>query len=262
MTPAPTPAAVVPANMTASEWQARIDLAAACRLTALMGWTDLLASHISVLVPGRVDQYLINPYGMLFEEITASDIVKVDNDGNILSETPHIIGTGGFAIHSAIHRSRPEFKCVFHTHTTAGVGIASQKKGLLPVTQMALVILPMVRYHDFEGFASLDERDRLVQHLGDGRIMILRNHGLLTVGETIAEAFAHMYRIDRACRMQLAAQTGTASAELNELPQAVIDKSYQQAEKILGKDGWLPGGKREWAALVRKLDRDDPGYQV
>lgn len=248
----------VPRGMNESEWQARVELAAAYRLAAILGWSDMLGTHFSLRVPGTEDQFLINPYGMLFEQITASSLIKVDVRGNKLSESPYEVNRAGFVIHSAVHMGRPDAHCVLHCHTLAGVGVASQKHGLLPITQMALTILSEVRYHDYEGVAdNEDERNRIVKDLGDGGVLILRNHGTLTVGATVAEAFARMNRIERACRFQLSALTG--GAQPNPIPQEVIDYTIQQGREI-NETGRGAGGRLLWAALKRKLDREAPDY--
>ncbi|MEO8442266.1 MAG: class II aldolase/adducin family protein [Betaproteobacteria bacterium] len=248
----------VRSKIDAAEWKARVELAAAYRLTALMGWTDMLGTHISCRVPGTHDQFLLNPYGLLFEEITASSLIKVDIDGNKLSESPYEVNKAGFTIHSAIHMGN-HAEAVMHLHTAHGVGVAAQKQGLLPVTQMALTALGLVRYHDYEGVAlNHDERERIVKSLGDGGMLILRNHGTLTVGATIGEMFHRMYRLERACKFQIHAMTG--GAELNQLPSEVINHAIAQGPEIYSKGGQAEGGKLVWAAMVRKLDRVDPGY--
>jgi len=251
----------VRSRMDPGEWQARVELAAAYRLTALMGWTDMIGTHISCRVPGTRDQFLLNPYGMLFEEITASSLIKVDVDGNKLSPSEYNVNQAGFTIHSAIHMGRHDANAVMHLHTGYGVAVASQKCGLLPATQMALTTLNLLRYHDYEGVAfDLTERERLIKDLGDGGMLILRNHGTLTVGATVAEMFARMYRLERACRMQVLAMSG--GAELNPLPQEIIDHAIDQGRHIYAKGGQAEGGKLVWAALLRKLDREDPHYAV
>ena len=244
----------------AAEWDARCELAAAYRLAAILGWSDFLGTHFSLRVPGHETQFLINPYGMLFEEITASSLIKVDTKGNKLSESPYEVNYAGFVIHSAVHMGAPEAHCVMHCHTTAGVGVSAQKQGLLPITQMALTLWGEVRYHDYEGVAeNEDERARIVEDLNDGTMLILRNHGTLTVGATVGEAFARMNRIERACRFQLAALTG--GAEPNRVPQEVVDYTAQKGRE-LATTGRGAGGKLLWAALLRKLDREDPGYRM
>jgi len=244
-------------RIDAAEWKARVELAAAYRLTALMGWTDMLGTHISCRVPGTHDQFLLNPYGMLFEEITASSLIKVDVDGNKLSESPYDVNKAGFTIHSAIHMGNHNADAVMHLHTAYGVGVSTQKQGLLPVTQMSLTALALVRYHDYEGVAfNLDERERLVKSLGDGGMLILRNHGTLTVGATVGEAFARMNRIERACRSQLMAQNGGDEIVLP--PKSVIEKTNHM---------YRPGTRRtygllEWPAMRRLADRLDPSYRI
>jgi len=249
-----------PRGMSAAEWEARCELAAAFRMAASLGWTDFLGTHFSLRVPGTADQFIINPYGLLFEEITASALVKVDTEGNKLSESPYEVNRAGFVIHSAVHMGAPAAHCIMHCHTTAGVGVSTQKHGLLPITQMALTALGEVRYHDYEGVAdNEDERRRIVEDLGDGTMLILRNHGTLTVGSTVGETFARMNRVERACRFQLAALTG--GAEPNPIPNEIVEYTKQQGYE-LSKSGRAAGGKLLWAALMRKLDREDPGYRM
>ena len=248
-----------PRGISAAEWESRCELAAAYRLAAMLGWSDFLGTHFSLRVPGAEDQFLLNPYGMLFEEITASSLIKVDTEGRKLSESPYEVNEAGFVIHSAVHMGAPEAHCVMHCHTTAGVGVSAQKQGLLPITQMALTALGEIRYHDYEGVAeNYDERARIVEDLGDGTMMILRNHGALTVGATVGEAFARMNRIERACRFQLAALTG--GAEPNLVPNEVVEYTKQKGRE-LSTTGRGAGGKLLWTALMRKLAREDPGYR-
>lgn len=243
-----------------AEWKARCELAAAYRLAAMYGWSDLLSTHISARVPGT-EEFLINPYGMLFEEMNASSLVKVDQAGKVLSETGYAVNPAGFIIHSCIHAARPEVACVMHLHTRDGTAVATQEAGLLPATQHALVIYDEVAYHDFEGPAlDADEQKRLVADLGERRILILRNHGTLTAGRSVAEAFILMYRIERACRMQIAAQSG--GQRLRPLSQAVIGKSIDAGRRIFSKDGFAPEGEKEFAALMRKLEREQPDYRA
>jgi ribulose-5-phosphate 4-epimerase/fuculose-1-phosphate aldolase len=247
-------------HVSDAEWQTRVDLAAAYRLVDMFGWTDLLGTHLSVRVPGEADQFLINPYGLLFEEITASSLVKVDEEGNVLSPTEYDVNPAGFVIHSAVHMALPDIACVMHTHTTAGTGVATQKQGLLPLTQHALTVIATTAYHDYEGLATdLEERERLVRDLGDNRVLVLRNHGLLTVGRTVAEAFVWMYRAERACRMQLAfQQSGAEAMEISPEVQRVTIERNREANSATGH---RPIGVKEWPALLRKLDRVDQGYK-
>lgn len=248
-------------NMSEAEWQMRVDLAACYRLVDLYGWSDLLATHLSARVPDANDQFLINPFGLMFDEMTASDLIKVDEDGTELTESEYSINPAGFVIHSAVHMARPEVACVMHTHTAAGVSVATQEDGLLPLTQQALAVMAQSSYHDYEGIAfDMAERERLARDLGNNKILFLRNHGLLTVGDTVAEAFMWMYRAERACRFQLAFQQSGAKAK--EIPSETIDITIERNRQANSKDGYRPIGVREWPALLRKLDRENPGYDV
>lgn len=249
-----------PNDISPEEWEVRVDLAAAYRLVDMLGWSDGIGTHISARIPGPEDHFLLNPYGLLFDEITASSLIKVDLDGNALSESEYLVNPAGFTIHSAVHMSNPELQCVLHTHTTAGTSVATQKDGLLPLNQHALQVLYTVAYHDYEGPATdHDERERIVKDLADNRILILRNHGLLTVGQTIAEAFVWMYRAERACRMQLAfQQTG---AEVYPITDEVQELSMARSRQFTGANGHRPTGKLEWPAWLRRLDRMDPSYK-
>lgn len=248
------------APTTDAEREMRADLAAAFRLVDLYGWSDLLATHLSARVPGPDDHFLINPFGLLFEEVTASSLIKVDVAGNILSDSAYGINPAGFVIHSAVHMARRDAACVMHTHTAAGTGVATQKDGLLPLTQHALAVLAHTGYHDFEGIATdLDERARLARDLADNNVLILRNHGLLTVGRTVGEAFMWMYRAERACRMQLAFQQSGAAAM--EIPEEVQRVTFERNRFNNSDQGYRTIGKVEWPALRRKLDRIDPSYR-
>lgn len=248
-------------EMSEAEWQTRVDLAAAYRLVDLFGWTDLLGTHLSARVPGEGHQFLINPYGLLFEEVTASSLIKVDEEGHVLSPTEYDVNPAGFVIHSAIHMASPEIACVMHTHTQAGVGVATQKQGLLPLTQHALAVIAVTAYHDYEGIATdLSERERLVRDLGDNKVLFLRNHGLLTVGNSIAEAFVWMYRAERACRMQLAFQQ--SGAEAMPIPAEVQQVTIERNREANSATGHRPIGRKEWPALLRKLDRIDQSYKT
>jgi ribulose-5-phosphate 4-epimerase/fuculose-1-phosphate aldolase len=247
-------------QVSAEEWAMRVDLAACYRLVEMFGWSDLLGTHISARVPGEEDAFLINPYGLLFEEITASSLVKVDEEGNILSPTEYSINPAGFVIHGAVHMARPEVACALHTHTQAGTSIATQKDGLLPLTQHALAVIAHTSYHGYEGIATdMNERERLVRDLGDNNILILRNHGLLTVGRTVAEAFVWMYRAERACRMQLGIQQ--AGVEVIEVPKDVQETTIARNRLANSPEGHRPIGVLEWPALLRKLDRVDTSYR-
>ena len=246
-------------NMTEAEHTTRVDLAAAFRLVDLYGWSDMLATHLSARIPGPDEHFLINPVGVMFEEMTASCLVKVDIDGNILSESEFGINPAGYTIHSAVHMGRKDAGCVMHTHTAAGLGVATQKSGLLPLTQMALAVIAQTGYHDYEGPAfDLRERDRLINDLASNNVLILRNHGLLTVGKTVAEAFVWLFRAERACRFQLSFQQAGVPAQ--EIPKEVQDISIERSKKAISASGHRPIGQFEWPALLRKLNRENPGY--
>lgn len=247
-------AAHPPTWMSTEEWQTRVDLAAAYRLAVVYGWTDLNNTHFSARIPGT-EHFLLNPFGMLFDEITASSLIKLDRDGNILSDSDYPSNPAGFVIHSAIHMSSPDLNWVIHTHSRFGTAVATQKQGLLPVTQKALTLLGWTTYHDFEGAAfDRGERPRIVGDLGDKRILILRNHGLMTVGKTVGEAFVWMYRIETACRIQIDALSG--GSELQSLSEATQAKTIEQGLKMYGPGGFIETGK-EWPALLRQLERVD-----
>ena len=245
--------------ITEAEYATRIDLAAAFRLVDLYGWSDMLATHLSARIPGPNEHFLINPVGIMFEEMTASCLVKVDIDGNILSESEFGINPAGYTIHSAVHMGRKDAGCVMHTHTAAGLGVATQKSGLLPLTQMALAVIAQTGYHDYEGPAfDLGERDRLIKDLASNNVLILRNHGLLTVGKTVAEAFVWLFRAERACRFQLSFQQAGVSPQ--EIPREVQGVSIERSKKAISASGHRPIGEFEWPALIRKLNRENPGY--
>ena len=243
-------------QVTAEEWQARIELAAAYRLVAHFGWDDLVFTHISARVPGEPEQFLINPYGMLFDEITASSLVKVDHAGQPLMESAYGVNPAGFVIHSAIHDGRPEVQCVLHTHTRYGVAVSAQKDGLLPISQQSIFPLARLAYHDYEGVALRDdEKPRLVADLGKSNFLILRNHGLLTCGRSVAEAVLAMYTLESACRIQILAQSG--GGELIRIPDAIVDDAVNQSRQVTqGKGAGLA-----WPGLLRRLDRLDPSYK-
>jgi ribulose-5-phosphate 4-epimerase/fuculose-1-phosphate aldolase len=247
----------MPTRMSAEEWQTRCDLAACYRLVELFGWSDLINTRITARVPGRDDHFLINPYGLLFEEVTASSLVKIDAEGNKVEHSDCEVNSGGFAIPSAVHRARPEVACVLHTHSIAGCAVSMQKGGLLPLNQHALQVISDVVYHDYEGTGrNPEERARLLADLGDRHIMVLRNHGLLVVGTSIAAAFVATHRMERACAIQLAFQQ--SGAEFYPIADAVVSAAYDP--------GHIADGARndparfEWPALLRKLDRIDPSY--
>ena len=245
-------------KVSPEEWAVRVDLAASYRLVSRFGWEDLVFTHISARVPGTDDQFLINPYGLFFDEITASSLVKIDQQGRKLEDTPFTVNAAGFIIHSAIHGARHDAKCVLHTHTPNGVAVSTQRAGLLPISQHSLFVLNSVGYHDFEGPAlDEDEKPRLVADLGDNRCLILRNHGLLTVGETVADAFVNMYYLEASCQIQVRAQSG--GGELINVPKEVMDKGYANAAANQRKNGGQ--GKLVWPGLLRRLDRTDPSFR-
>lgn len=243
-------------RVTDAEWQARVDLAACYRLAALFGMTDLIYTHVSARVPGAEGQFLINAYGMLFDEVTASSLVKVSPAGEVLAdETGLGINQAGYVIHGAVHGARPDVGCVMHTHTGAGMAVAAQKHGLLPLTQHAMRFSDCLSYHDYEGVAlDMDEQARLVRDLGANNAMILRNHGLLTCGAQVRDAFELMYYLDRACQAQVAAMAG--SAELAIPPAPVAAKVAAQFRREGRK-----APQTQWAALLRLLERTDPSYR-
>ena len=247
----------VRAQVSAEEWQLRVDMAACYRLIALYGWDDLVFTHVSVRIRGPEHHFLINPYGMMFEEITASSLVKVDMECKPLLPSPYPVNPAGFVIHSTVHAAREDVVCVLHTHTTAGVGVSAQQGGLLPISQQATVAMQSLGYHDYEGIAVNDEeRPRLVRDLGTNNALILRNHGLLTVGASVADAFLAMYMLENACRAQIAAQSGGASLQVVD-PRVLA--GVPENVRIVFKDG---AGQLVWPALLRKLQRNSPGYDA
>src|SRR6266487_3550449 len=218
-------------QVSEAEWKARLDLAAAYRLVALYGWDDLIFTHISARVPGADHHFLLNPYGMMFEEITASSLVKIDLAGNKVMESPYFVNPAGFTIHSAVHSAREDALCVMHLHTDYGIAVSAQKDGLLPISQQAMFALSSLAYHDYEGLAlDEEEKPRLVADLGDKKFMILRNHGLLTLGRTAAEAFLGMFLLERACKIQILAQSG--GVELAKIPNDIIDRVASQMSAV------------------------------
>jgi len=242
-------------QVSEAEWQARVDLAAAYRLVACYGWDDLVFTHISARVPGPEHHFLINPYGMMFDEITASSLVKVDLDGKIVMETPYFINPAGFTIHSAVHAAREDAHCVIHLHTDYGIAVSAQENGLLPISQQSLVALASLAYHDYEGLAlSPREGESLVRTLGARTAMLLRNHGLVVLGRTIAEAYVLAATLIKACRIQIAAQGGNAA--LHRPRAEVIALAAEQL-----RDGGAIEGVVEWPALIRKLDRICPDFR-
>jgi ribulose-5-phosphate 4-epimerase/fuculose-1-phosphate aldolase len=252
----PAIASSVRDTVSESEWQLRVDLAAAYRLVAHYGWDDLIFTHISARVPDSNHHFLVNPFGMLFEEITASSLVKVDLAGKKIIDTPYEVNPAGFVIHSAVHEARENAQCVMHLHTNEGIAVSIQKDGLLPLSQTSLFAVADVGYHDYEGVALNDEeKPRLVQDLGTHNFMILRNHGTLTVGNSVGEAFLAMYILQRACEIQVLAQA--SGGELVSVPQPIVDAIGGQATEVtLGQ-----GGALAWPAMLRKLDRLDSSFR-
>lgn len=241
-------------QVSAEEWALREDLAAAYRLVAHFGWDELIFTHLTVRVPGPEHHFLINPFGLLFEEVTASCLVKIGLDGEKVMDSPYPVNPAGFTIHSAIHQARSDAQAVLHLHTVAGIAVASQKAGLLPLTQDALTQWGDLAYHDYEGIAlDADERERLVADLGGKNLLMLRNHGLLAVGETVGAAFLRLFFLQRACEMQIAAQTGGGDLLLQ--PEAMGARVHGQANS-----GFDTPAAVAWAALRRRADRLDPSY--
>ncbi|WP_349617645.1 class II aldolase/adducin family protein [Azotobacter salinestris] len=250
--------ASVKERVSAAEWEARVKLAAAYRLAARLRWTDHIYTHFSVRVPGPDRHFLINPYGLAFDEITASSLVKVDIDGTLLDDPTGLgINRAGYVIHSAIHGAREHTHAVLHTHTTAGIGVSAQRDGLLMISQHAMRFHKRLAYHEYEGIAlDLDEQQRLIADLGEHDALILRNHGLLTSGRTIEEAFYNLYFLERACAAQLAAQSGGAA--LHFPPEAVAEKAARGFELAIAQNR----PQSHWDAYLRQLERDDPGFAL
>jgi ribulose-5-phosphate 4-epimerase/fuculose-1-phosphate aldolase len=244
-------------NISADEWQTRVDLAACYRLVALYGWDDLVFTHITAKIPGVENQFLINPYGMMFAEITASSLVKIDLEGNKLdADNPFPVNPAGFTIHSAIHAARHDASCVLHVHTPNGIAVSAQREGVLPISQQSIFVLASLAYHDYEGVALNDaEKPRLVRDLGDKSFFMLRNHGLLTVGESIADAFQSMYIFEATCMIQIRAQAG--GGELLRIPQPILDGAQAQAKAVTRG----LGGNLAWPGLLRKIDRIDTSFR-
>ena len=244
-------------RVSAEEWQTRVDLAACYRLVAHFGWSDLVFTHITARVPGVENEFLINPYGMMFDEMTASSLVKIDLAGNKLDDSPFPVNPAGFVIHSAVHAVRHDAQCVLHVHSLNGVAVSAQKEGMLPVSQQSMFVLAGLAYHDYEGVALNDEeKPRLVADLGSKTFLMLRNHGLLTVGPTVADAFLAMYIFEAACTIQIRAQSG--GKELLQIPMAVLAGAQAQAKSATRS----MGGALAWPGLLRMLDRIDTSYQT
>jgi len=242
-------------KMSEEEWQIRVDLAAAYRLVHHFGWDDLVFTHISARVPGPEHHFLINPFGLMFDEISASNLVKIDMEGNLVEPSMFMVNKAGFTIHSAVHAGREDAHCVLHLHTIAGTAVSSLKEGLLPINQTAMILNGEIAYHDYEGIAfNHDERPRIVADLGSKSAMLLRNHGTLTVGRTVAGAFMAMYFLERACAIQIAAMAGgtkllTPQKEVQELVAQQAKMERAGAERLV------------WPALIRMMDRKCPSYK-
>ena len=257
----------IKAHVSDEEWQTRVDLAACYRLVAAYGWDDLVFTHITAKIPGVENQFLINPYGVMFEEMTASSLIKIDGAGNKLdTANPFPINPAGFIIHSAVHAARTDAHCVLHTHTPNGVAVSAQKNGVLPISQQSIFVLASLAYHDYEGVAlNEDEKSRLVHDLGDRSFFMLRNHGLLTVGRTIPDAFLFMYLFEAACMIQIRAMSGTRTSaadgtfsdDLIRIPKAIIDGATAQAKNVTKG----LGGQLAWPGLLRKLERRDASFK-
>jgi len=242
-------------QVSAEEWQQRCDLAAAYRLVRLFGWDDLVFTHISARVPGPEHHFLINPYGFMFEEITASSLIKVDAAGNKVDDSPFDVNPAGFVIHSAVHGAREDAGCVLHVHSLNGIAVSAQKGGVLPISQQSIFVLSSLGYHGYEGVALRDdEKPRLVRDLGGNNFLMLRNHGLLTVGPTVADAFQSMYLFETVCTIQVRAQAG--GGELIAVHPEIIGTAKQQAKAVTRG----LGAGLVWPGLLRRLQRTYPGH--
>ncbi len=258
--PDPTQIERLEGKVSEQEWELRKELAATYRLAAIYGWTDLVFTHISMRLPDEdgKERFLINPYGAMFDEMTASSLVKIDIEGNICQETPYFINPAGFTIHSAVHSAREDASCVIHVHTPYGMAVSAQKEGLRRYTQMSMQVYNDLAYHDYEGIAlDLEERERLIANLGNNSFLMLRNHGTLTLGPTAGVAFLRMYFLENACKVQILAQSVGGAEHLLEEPAAMADKVYQQ-----GMAAFVPGlgDNLVWPGLIRRLNRLNPGY--
>lgn len=255
-----------PSEITETEWKVRVDLAAFYRIAAIHKFDDFLYTHISARVPGPEQHFLINPFGLAFDEITASSLVKIDIDGNILSESEYGINYAGFVIHSAIHAAREDAHYIAHFHTAAGMGASAHAEGLLPISQRALGIIPGLSYHDYEGVAlNLDERERLVRDLGQSKQMLLRNHGTLALGSTPGEAWSGIYQLESACSVQVAALAGGRENVLI-APEAAQEEMRRQLAArptaATSREGRKPHHQLVWEAVLRKVERELPGFDV
>lgn len=244
-------------RVSPEEWQTRVDLAACYRLVALHGLSDLIFSHHSARMPGTKDEFFLNPYEVAFEEVTASSLIKIDLDGNKLSDSPYSVNPSAYTVHSAIYAARPDVNCVVHTHSLNGAAVAAQKDGLLPLSQQSIFVLASLAYHDYDGISLEDEQKRpLAEDVGDKNYALLRNHGLLTLGPTIAQAFFRMYLFEASCIIQLRAQAG---GELLHIPRKYIDAAPDLAEAQTLSRG---AGAMVWPGLIRRLERTDPSYRT
>lgn len=258
--PDPTEIDRLEGHVSDIEWDLRKQLAATYRLCAMYGWTDLVFTHISARLPDENGEhrFLINPYGVMFDEMTASALVKIDTEGNICQDTPYFINPAGFTIHSAVHLAREDAGCVIHVHTPYGMAVSAQKEGLRRYTQMSMQVYDDLAYHDYEGIAlELDERERIVNDLGEKSLLMLRNHGTLTLGKSCGTAFLRMYFLENACKAQIFAQSAGSPEALHEEPEAMGHKVYEQ-----GAAAFVPGlgDSLVWPGLMRRLARMNPGY--
>jgi len=243
-------------GITAEEWALRVQLAACYRIFDLLGWTEYIFNHITLRVPGPEKHFLINPFGLWYSEVTASNLVKIDLDGNTVGKSEYPVNKAGFVIHSAIHAVRPDAHCIMHTHTTAGVAVACQEQGITPNNFYGSQLHGRIAYHDFEGISvELDERPRLVKSLGDRNVMVLRNHGLLVCGGGVAEALRRMLNVQRACEVQLAAEA--SSKPITKVPVEICQRAAAQGEAF-DPAGY---GSRLFTAFQRRIDGIDPGYR-
>jgi ribulose-5-phosphate 4-epimerase/fuculose-1-phosphate aldolase len=246
----------IQSQVSPEEWAIRCDLAACYRLVAMYGWSDLVFTHISAKLPGPDHHFLINPYGLMFDEITASSLVKVDKDCNKVIDSPYPVNPAGFVIHSAVHEAREDAGCVLHTHTRAGVAVSAQAAGVLPISQQSTFVLGSLAYHGYQGVAFRpEEKPSLQADLGSANYLMLRNHGLLTVGKTIADAFLHMYVFESTCQIQISAQAG---GPLTQVEPSIV-QGVAQAMKV--QTGGI-GGAFVWPSLLRKLERTDVSYKT
>ena len=258
--PCPTKIPSLKSLVSAEEWAVRVRLAATYRLCAIYGWTDLVFTHISARLPDENGEhrFLINPYGLMFEEMTASSLVKINIKGDICQDTSYFINPAGFTIHSAVHLAREDAGCVIHVHTPYGMAVSAQKKGLRRYSQMAMQVFDDLAYHDYEGIAlELDERERIVENLGSKNLLMLRNHGTLTTGPTCGVAFLRMYFLENACKAQILAQSVGSESALIEQSREMGNKVYAQ-----GAAAFVPGmgDNLVWPGLMRKLSKFNPGY--